>query len=139
MCVKLSKEALGGGNLQHMKKLLIYQKEVGHLDDDDDDIEEIRLPPPLMGRDKTKARAIGEGKATSSNSTVRTERSARSEEMITQMTQLISTLERHMIETIRLTEYTLLMQDVRHLDAEDQETAKAVKQSIRGKYKLNRK
>ncbi|CAH1452012.1 unnamed protein product [Lactuca virosa] len=89
-----------------------------NLNDDNDDIEEIHLPPPPMGRDKTKAQARGKGKgkATSSNSSVGTERSARSEKMMTQMIQLNSTLERHMAETIRLTEYSLLMQDVRHID-----------------------
>ncbi|CAI9290123.1 unnamed protein product [Lactuca saligna] len=97
-----------------------------NLNDDNDDIEEIRPPPPRMGRDKTKARAKGKGKATSSNSSVGTERSARLKEMMTQTAHLNSTLERHMVETVRLTEYSLLMQDVRHLDPEDQEAAKAV-------------
>ncbi|CAH1450402.1 unnamed protein product [Lactuca virosa] len=87
-----------------------------NLNDDNDDIEEICPPPRPMGRDKTKARAKGKGKATSSNSSVGTEQPARLEEMMTQMTQLNSTLERHMDETVRITEYTLLMQDVRHLD-----------------------
>ncbi|CAH1419632.1 unnamed protein product [Lactuca virosa] len=91
-----------------------------------------------MGRDKTKSRAKGKGKATSSNSSVGTERSARSEEMMTQMAQLNSTMERHMVETIRFTEYMLLMQDVRHLDPEDQEEARIMKASIREKYNLKR-
>ncbi|CAH1444314.1 unnamed protein product [Lactuca virosa] len=92
-----------------------------------------------MGKDKTKARGKGKGKVTSLNSSVGTDQSARLEEMITQMTQLNSTLERHMNETVRLAEYPLLMQYVRHLDPEDQVAAKAVKQSIHEKYKLNRK
>ncbi|CAH1448139.1 unnamed protein product [Lactuca virosa] len=71
-----------------------------NLNDDNDDIEEIRPPPRPMGRDKTKARAKGKGKATSSNSLVGTERSARSKEMMTQMAQLNSTLEKHMGETV---------------------------------------
>ncbi|CAH1452312.1 unnamed protein product [Lactuca virosa] len=86
-----------------------------------------------MGREKTKARAKGKEKATSSNSSVGTERSARSEEMMTQMTQLNLTPERHMAETVRLTEYSLLMQDVRHLDPEDQEATRIMKASIRKK------
>ncbi|CAH1443078.1 unnamed protein product [Lactuca virosa] len=91
------------------------------------------------GRDKTKARAKGKGKATSSNSSVGPERLAKSEEMMIQMTQLNSTLERHMTKNFRLTKYSLLMQDVRYRDPEDQEAAKVVKQSIIEKYKLNRK
>ncbi|CAH1419581.1 unnamed protein product [Lactuca virosa] len=71
-----------------------------NLNDNNDDIEEICPPPPPMGRDKTKVRAKGQGKTTSLNSSVGTERSARSEEMMTQMTQLNSTLERHMTETV---------------------------------------
>ncbi|CAI9303548.1 unnamed protein product [Lactuca saligna] len=101
-----------------------------NLNDDNDDIEEIRPPPPPMGRDKTKVRVKGKGKTTSSNSSVGTKRSARSEEMMTQMTQTNSTLEKHMTETVQLTECSLLMQDVRHFDPEDQDEAKMVKQSI---------
>ncbi|CAI9274991.1 unnamed protein product [Lactuca saligna] len=57
-----------------------------NLNDDNDDIKEIRPPPPPMGRDKTKARSKAKKKATSSsNSSIRTKRSARSEEMMTQM------------------------------------------------------
>ncbi|CAH1441174.1 unnamed protein product [Lactuca virosa] len=35
--------------------------------------------------------------------------------------------------------YSLLMKEVRHVDPEDQEAAKAVKESIHEKYKLNSK
>ncbi|CAI9283077.1 unnamed protein product [Lactuca saligna] len=90
-------------------------------------------PPRPVGRDKAKAR--GKGKATSSNSSVGMERSTRSEEM---MAQLNTTLEKHMTETVRLVEFLLLIQDVRHLDPEDQEVAKILKTSIREKYKLKR-
>ncbi|CAH1418090.1 unnamed protein product [Lactuca virosa] len=90
-----------------------------------------------MRMDNTKAQTRGKGKATSSNSSVGIERSARWEEMVAQMAQLSTTLEKHMSETVGLTEYSLLMQDVRHLDPEDQEAAKVVKASIREKYKLN--
>ncbi|CAI9298350.1 unnamed protein product [Lactuca saligna] len=112
-----------------------------NLNDDKDDIVEIRPPSPPVRRGKTKALAKGKGKrkATSSNSSFGTERSARLEEMMTQIAQLNSTLERHMTETIRLTEYSLLMQDVRHLDPEDQEAARIMKASIQGKYNLTKR
>ncbi|CAH1450593.1 unnamed protein product [Lactuca virosa] len=55
------------------------------------------------------------------------------EEMMAQMTQLNTTLAKHMAETVRITVNPLLMPDVRHLDPEDQETEKAVKTSIREK------
>ena len=120
MCEKLSKEALGGISLQHMKTLLIRQKEVIHLhtssqqispnghigvdlNDDNDDIEEKCLPSRPMGRDKAKAREKGKGKATSSNSPIGIERSTRSEEMMAQMIQLNTSLEKHMVETVPLT------------------------------------
>ncbi|CAH1425493.1 unnamed protein product [Lactuca virosa] len=106
------------------------------LNDDNDEIEEIRPPPHPMGGDKEKDRAKGKGKTTSLNSSVGTERSTRSVEMMAQMTQWNTTLEKHMTETVRLTEYSLLMQDVRRLDPEDQEAAKAVKESIQEKYNL---
>ncbi|CAI9261710.1 unnamed protein product [Lactuca saligna] len=109
-----------------------------NLNDDNNDIEEIHPPPPPMGIDKTKARVRGKGKATSSNLSFGTERSTRSNEMITQITQLNTTLEKHMTETVRLTKYPLLIQDVRHLDPED-EVAKVMKVSIREKYNLKRK
>ena len=71
-----------------------------NLNDDNNDTEEIRPPPPPMERDKTKARAKGKGKATSSKFSTGAERSARLEEMMIQMTQLNSTLDKHMDETI---------------------------------------
>ncbi|CAH1443410.1 unnamed protein product [Lactuca virosa] len=89
------------------------------------------------GTTKARARGKGKGTTTSSNSSIRTKRSTRSEEMMAQMAQLNSTFERHMAETIRLTECSLLMQDERHIDPEDQEAAKTVKVSIRKKHKLN--
>ncbi|CAI9259803.1 unnamed protein product [Lactuca saligna] len=77
------------------------------LDDDNDDIEEIQPPPRPMGNDKVK----GKGNATSSNSSVKTGRSTKSEEMIVQMTQLNTTFDKHTIETDQLMEYSLLMHD----------------------------
>ncbi|CAH1429324.1 unnamed protein product [Lactuca virosa] len=74
-----------------------------NLNDDNDDIKKIRPPPRPMGMDKTKTRELGKGKATSSNSSVGTERPARPEEMMEQMTQLNTTLEKHMVETVQLT------------------------------------
>ncbi|CAI9289505.1 unnamed protein product [Lactuca saligna] len=56
-----------------------------NLNDVNGEIEEIRPPPPPMGRDKTKAQTRGKEKATSSNSSVGTERPTRSEKMIAQM------------------------------------------------------
>lgn len=58
--------------------------------------------------------------------------------MIAQMAQLNTTLEKHIIETLRLTEYLLLIQDVNHLDPKDHEATKLMKTSIREKYKLKR-
>ncbi|CAI9275102.1 unnamed protein product [Lactuca saligna] len=87
----------------------------------------------LIQWEGTQQKLEQKGKATSSNSSVGTECSIRSEAM---MTQLNSTLERHMAETVRFTEYTLLMQDVRHLDHKDQEAARIMKASIREKYNL---
>ncbi|CAI9298721.1 unnamed protein product [Lactuca saligna] len=104
--------------------------------DNNDDIEEIRPPPPPMGMDKTKPRAREKGKVTSSNLSVRTERSARSKKIMAQMTQLNLTLEKHITETVGLTKYLLLLQDVSQFDPEDQEATKMVKASIREKYNL---
>lgn len=56
-----------------------------------------------------------------------------------QKAQLNTTLEKYMAETVKLTKYLLLMQDVRYLKPEDQESAKAVKASIRAKYNLQKK
>ncbi|CAI9302764.1 unnamed protein product [Lactuca saligna] len=67
------------------------------LNDDNDGIEEIRPPPRLVGRDNAKAQGKRKGKATSSNSSIGTERSTMAEkmtaeEMVAQMAQLAKTI-----------------------------------------------
>ncbi|CAI9263655.1 unnamed protein product [Lactuca saligna] len=118
MCGKLSKETLGGRSFQHMKTLLNRQKEAEHLHIQAHNKYHWMVTLALilmMITMKLKSYAClfvpwegtkqkleeKEKKNYIIKSSAGTERSIRSEEMMTQMTQLNTTLEKHMVEIIR--------------------------------------